>query len=130
VVAAGLVAAGCGASEPATSIATTASTAPIEVTTRRVDTVGRELFEERVIGVNGGCITCHSLEEGASLVGPSLFHVTSRVPGMSDADYIRQSIVDPDAYIVDGYDSGQMPGDWAQVLSEEQIESLVDYLLQ
>jgi mono/diheme cytochrome c family protein len=95
-----------------------------------VDTRGLELFEERVVGANPGCVTCHSLDEGITLVGPSLFGVGSRVQGTSDADYIRQSIVDPDAYVVDGFVRGQMNSGWDDYLSDEQIESLVALLLE
>jgi len=93
-------------------------------------TYGRELFEERVIGPNPGCVTCHSLEPNVTLVGPSLAGVRSRVAGMSDADYIRRSIVDPDAYTVAGFAAGLMRPDWEDYLSPEQIESLVDFLLE
>jgi mono/diheme cytochrome c family protein len=93
-------------------------------------TYGRELFEERVIGPNPGCVTCHSLEPDVTLVGPSLAGVGSRVAGMSDADYIRQSIVDPDAYVVPGYEAGLMLQDWQDYLSPDQIESLIDFLLE
>lgn len=121
-----LVSAGCGNSEPAASTTTTITAG---ATLRPVETFGRDLFEERVVGVNPGCVTCHSLEEGVTLVGPSLFDVSSRIPGMSDADYVRQSITDPDSYVVEGFAPGQMSPDWGQVLSEAQIDSLVDFLL-
>ena len=61
---------------------------------------GEELFNERVVGSNPGCVTCHSLEAGVTLVGPSLAGIEGRagstVPGLSAADYVRQSITDPD----------------------------------
>jgi len=98
-------------------------------TPRAVESLGRELFEERVIGANPGCVTCHSLEEDVTLVGPSLAHVVSRIPGVSDAEYVRQSIIEPDAYVVEGFSPGQMSPDWGSVLSEAQIDSLVDFLL-
>lgn len=93
------------------------------------NTLGLELFEERVVGANPGCVTCHSLEEGITLVGPSLFDVTSPVPAMTDADYIRQSIVDPDSYVVEGFVPGQMNPGWDEYLTEDQVESLVTLLL-
>jgi cytochrome c len=48
---------------------------------------------------------------------------------MTAAEYLRQSIVDPDAYVVEGYRAGQMLPVYAERLSPEQIEALVDYLL-
>jgi mono/diheme cytochrome c family protein len=95
-----------------------------------VDGYGRELFDERVIGSIPGCVTCHSLEPGVTLVGPSLAEVTSPIPGVSTTDYVRESIVDPDAYLVDGFSAGQMTGGWDEYLSDEQINSLVEFLLE
>jgi mono/diheme cytochrome c family protein len=97
------------------------------------EVVGEELFNERVLGSNPGCITCHSLDEGVTLVGPSLADIASRaavtVPGLSAADYVRTSITDPDSFVVDGFAVGQMPGGWDETLSDRQIDSLVDFLL-
>lgn len=95
-----------------------------------VDGYGRDLFEERVIGSNPGCVTCHSLEPGVTLVGPSLASVTSPIPGVSDAEYVRDSIIDPDAHLVDGFSAGQMNPGWDDYLSDEQINSLVEFLLE
>jgi cytochrome c551/c552 len=97
-----------------------------------VASYGVELFNERVIGSNPGCITCHSLESGIELVGPSLFGIgdtaAERIAGVAAADYLRQSILDPDAFIVPGYESGQMVGGWSELLTAAQIDSLVEYL--
>ena len=114
----GLLVVGCGGNEPATTSGAESS----------ISTLGRDLFEERVIGANPGCVTCHSLEEGVTLVGPSLFAVTSRVSGQSDAEYIRESIVDPDGHVVDGFSAGQMTTGWLEHLTEEQVDSLVEFL--
>jgi len=96
--------------------------------TRGVETVGAELFAERVIGANPGCITCHSLEPGVTLVGPSLAEVVSPIPGQTQAEYVRESILEPDAYVGEGFVAGQMPGGWEDLLSAEQIASLVTLL--
>ena len=64
-------------------------------------------------------------------VGPSLAGIgtlaASRVAGTSAADYLRESITDPNSFVVDGYNSGVMPSGWD--LSDAQIDSLVEYLL-
>lgn len=120
-----LASAGCGGSDP--------SPAPT-VDERRLTSFGLDLFEERVIGSNPGCVTCHSLDEGVTLVGPSLFGIgtiaSSRSAGMTAAQYLRESIVAPDEYVGDGFSTGLMPGDWAEYLTEEQIDSLVEALLE
>ena len=97
------------------------------------EVVGEALFNERVIGTNPGCVTCHSLEAGVTLVGPTMAGLGARagvtVPGLNAADYIRLSITEPDSFVVDGFAAGQMPGGWDEALSENQIESLVEFLL-
>jgi mono/diheme cytochrome c family protein len=94
---------------------------------------GEELFSEKVLEGQPGCVTCHSRTEGQVLVGPSLAEIgvdaDQRVPGMSGREYIEQSIVDPNAYVVDGFKSDLMPQDWGEVLDDAQIAALVDYLL-
>lgn len=96
------------------------------------DLDGEALFRSRVLEGRPGCITCHSLEPGAVLVGPSLAGLAGRagdtVPGLSAEGYLRQSIVEPDAHIVDGFDAGRMPDYWGDALSEAQIQALVSYL--
>ena len=94
---------------------------------------GQDLFEERILGPNPGCITCHSYDPETILVGPSIAGVASRaasrVDGQPAGEYLRSSIVDPSAFVVDGFDDGKMPADWADILTEAEIEALVGYLL-
>lgn len=96
---------------------------------------GERLFAQATIGPANapGCITCHSLEEGVVLTGPAQNDVgaraAGRVPGMSAEDYLHESIVDPNAYIVEGFDAGVMYQTFGEELTEEQINDLVAYLL-
>ncbi len=98
-----------------------------------VATSGEDLFKRTVLGENAGCVTCHSLKEGVDLVGPPLAIIGAdagdRQAGVAAADYLRMSIVDPDNFVLDGFDPGRMPPDWAEQLSEADIEALVEYLL-
>ena len=94
---------------------------------------GRDLFLDTRIGTNTGCRICHSLEPGQRLVGPSLAGVgtvaASRVPGLTAEQYLRQSITNPDAYIVEGFQPGAMLPDVAEVLTDQQLDDLVAFLL-
>jgi ferredoxin len=94
---------------------------------------GRKLYFETSLGTNAGCRICHSLETGQTLVGPSFAglaeRAAGRVPGMTAEEYIRQSILEPDAYIVEGFPSGQMIPNLDEVLSEAQINELIAYLM-
>ena len=86
---------------------------------------GEELFAQAVIGTQAGCVTCHSLTPDETLVGPSMAGIGNR----GDAAYIRESILDPDAQLVDGFPAGTMPQVWEDELSNEQVDQLVAYLL-
>lgn len=90
---------------------------------------GERLFNSS----KAGCTVCHSVTPGVELVGPNLSNVAgvagTRVTGLSAEEYLHQSIVDPDAYVVDGYPEGQMLGNFEETLTPEEIDSLVAYLL-
>lgn len=91
-----------------------------------------------------GCYACHSVAPGVNLAGPSLSGVATRaqqVIGSPNykgsakdvAGYIRESIVNPSAYIVPGpaYSAnGQsfMPPNFGKDLTPAQIDQLVAYL--
>lgn len=94
---------------------------------------GRSLFFETTIGTNAGCRICHSLDPGVTLVGPSFAGVATRaaerVPGVGAEDYLRESILDPDAYVVEGFPAGQMVPTYLDILDEEDVDNLVAFLL-
>lgn len=76
-----------------------------------------------------GCVGCHSLD-GTPGAGPSLAGIAGRagnmVAGLSAADYLHQAIVEPNAYVVEGY-GPIMPA--YDTLSESDLAALVAYLL-
>lgn len=86
------------------------------------------------------CAACHSLD-GTKLVGPSLRGLASsrrtvRENGrgaprtvVADLAYVRESILDPNALLVDGYQEGLMPALGA-ALTDAQVEALAHYVLQ
>lgn len=75
------------------------------------------------------CNTCHGPGQN---VGPSLRgmgeRAATRIEGMSAADYLHESIVNPSAYLVEGYED-VMPG-YGDRLSEQQIADVVKFLLE
>jgi sulfur-oxidizing protein SoxX len=91
---------------------------------------GETVFNEVAVPA---CGTCHSLEPDVVLVGPSLAGIDSRagsrVSGQSAEDYLHESIVDPNAFVVEGFASGLMPQTYGSALSEQQIEDLVAYMM-
>ncbi len=91
---------------------------------------GREVFVEARAG---SCTICHSTERGVDDVGPSLYGLADRagttVAGLDAEAYLRQSILDPDAYVVEGWPAGQMLPIYEDRLTPEQLDALIQYLL-
>jgi mono/diheme cytochrome c family protein len=91
---------------------------------------GREIFTS-----GAGCDACHTLDDAdaTAAVGPDLNQLAAvaekRVEGKTAEDYVRESIVDPPAFVVDGYSGDTMPGNFADQLTPEEIDTLVEYLL-
>jgi len=90
---------------------------------------------------NGGCTNCHLIGDigEAGKVGPDLSSIGilagQRVPGQSASEYLRTSIIDPTAYIASECPNGPcfegiMPGNYDSMLTDGQIDTLVDFLLE
>jgi hypothetical protein len=96
---------------------------------------GGEAYNRTLIGANAapGCVTCHSLEPGITIVGPSLAGIASRageeVSGQTASDYLHESILEPDAHVVVGFPAGVMYQNYDRDLSGQEIDDLVAYLL-
>jgi mono/diheme cytochrome c family protein len=77
------------------------------------------------------CATCHSADPNTVIVGPSLAGIASRaatrVEGLDAQQYIEQSILTPDAYVVEGY-TDLMPKDFGRKLSGEELDAVITYL--
>ncbi len=118
--------------ETAESPATAASDQPVAL--------GEVLFRQ----TPPGCFACHSTAPGVNLAGPSLAGIATRAEkrvadddykgtATDAAGYIRESIENPHAYLVEGqmFSSGGrsfMPDNFKTVLSAAQIDHLVAYL--
>jgi mono/diheme cytochrome c family protein len=77
---------------------------------------------------NNGCGNCHTFAaaESGGVTGPNL---DEELPGESEAA-VKEMIVDPNAEIVKGYPPNVMPPNYEQVLSPQELEDLVKYLLE
>ncbi len=109
-------------------------TAPVRdgIATPAGDVVsGEAIFRLGTDGVPA-CATCHQAEDQPGL-GPTLHGIreraASRVPALTAEAYIRQSILDPDAYLVAGYNAGYMYPAYGAELTDDQIDALVEYVL-
>jgi mono/diheme cytochrome c family protein len=78
------------------------------------------------------CLACHSDKADVVLVGPSMVGLAERagemVPGLDARAYIEESILDPEAYLNEGYNN-LMPATYGAIFSEEELDALVDYLM-
>jgi cytochrome c oxidase subunit 2 len=86
--------------------------------------------EGETVFLTKGCTGCHSragVSEG--FVGPDLTALADRagdrVEALSAEEYVRQSVLDPQAYVVDGYDP-VMP---VLPVDTQELDALVEYLL-
>ena len=79
------------------------------------------------------CSNCHSTSSETVIVGPSLAGIATRggdrIEGMDAQAYIRDSILNPNAYTVDGFPQGIMPLNMKDALSSEDLDAVVSYLL-
>src|SRR5690625_1785477 len=81
-----------------------------------------------------GCIACHTTDSKRT-VGPGwggLFgsEVTLADGGsrVADRDYLVESILEPDADIVEGYPPGLMPT-YEGLLDQDEVDAMVEYLV-
>ncbi len=88
---------------------------------------GRQLYAAKA------CVGCHSLD-GSRVVGPTFKGVWGRTEALADGskvvvneDYVRESILEPNAKIVAGFPSGVMPVFKGQV-TDEDITAIIEFL--
>jgi mono/diheme cytochrome c family protein len=86
-------------------------------------TTGEQIFTA------AGCGGCHALAKAGSngTIGPSLDDLASAAQG-SPEEYVRESLLDPDAVVAEGYQAGVMPS-FDGKLTDEQVQALTQYLL-
>jgi mono/diheme cytochrome c family protein len=76
---------------------------------------------------NNQCAGCHTLgaADASGTAGPSLDEVIPR----QSAAQVKRSIVDPSAELTQGY-SDIMPKNFGQVISPQELDDLVAFLLE
>jgi nitric oxide reductase subunit C len=86
---------------------------------------GRVIFGQR-------CASCHSLEPDVIIVGPSMAGVAERagqrVSDQSAEEYMRNSILNPSDYVVEGF-ADVMQKNLADVLSSQDVDAVIAYLI-
>ena len=82
--------------------------------------------------LSSGCVACHTLQgvpEASGSVGPELTGIGSRAGERTDLEadaYIRQSVLEPGAFVNEGFTNAMPPG---LVTAGPDLEALVEFLL-
>jgi cytochrome c2 len=98
------------------------------LTTSEMVDVGREIYEGK-----GTCVSCHTI--GSSEAGrfPDLAGIgassASKIEGLSDVEYLAESLYEPDKFIVDGFSPGMPPVNKAPIsLNQQEVLTVIAYL--
>src|SRR5688500_2338786 len=99
-----------------------------DLTTPEMVEVGREISEGK-----GLCRTCHTIGQSGALRFPDLAGVAGRaaerVPGLSDLDYLAQSLYEPDSFVVPGFNPGMPTINRPPIgLTDQEILCVLAYL--
>ena len=99
-----------------------------EMSQEEILTAGRQIMERK-----GLCFTCHTVGKTGALRFPDLDGIGARagsaVAGLSDVDYLAQSIYEPNAHIVPGFNPGMPVINKPPVgLTDEEILAVIAYL--
>ena len=99
-----------------------------DLTTPEMVEIGREIAEGK-----GLCRTCHTIGSSGALRFPDLAGVAGRaaerVPGMSALDYFAQTLYEPDAFVVPGFNPGMPTINRPPIgLTDQEILCVIAYL--
>jgi len=99
-----------------------------DMTTSDMVTVGKQIMEGK-----GLCTTCHTIGKSGALRFPDLDGVAgrakTRVPGLSDVEYFAQSMYEPDAFVVPGFNPGMPTINKPPIgLTDQEILCVIAYL--
>jgi hypothetical protein len=99
-----------------------------DLTTADMVTVGREIMDTK-----GLCFTCHTVGRSGALRFPDLAGIAARamerVPGLTDVEYFAQSMYEPEAFIVPGFNPGMPVINRAPIgLTDQEILCVIAYL--
>ena len=123
-----------------TSATTTSASSTTSGTTTSAATTtssggGGNAAAGKTVFASGGCASCHTFQPAGATgtVGPDLDKAPASDAkadnNMDLAAFIKESIVNPDAYIAKGYSKGIMPTNFGSSLSSTQVNDLVAFIL-
>jgi cytochrome c oxidase subunit 2 len=90
---------------------------------------GKKYFQTRA------CASCHNVDNPAAKVGPSLFQKWGQQEALADGskvsvdeNYVRESLMDPQAKIVAGFPKPSPMPSFQGQLSESELAALIEYI--
>ena len=122
---------GSTSTPPTTSAGTTTSAA----TTTSGGGGGGSVAAGKAVFAANGCASCHTFApaNATGTIGPNLDTAPASDAkadnNMDLAKFLKESVVNPDAYIAKGYSKGIMPTTFGKSLSSKQVDDLVAFLL-
>ncbi len=114
---------------------TTAPATTTSATTTSSGSGGGNAAAGKSVFASSGCGSCHTFQPAGATgaIGPNLDTAPAADAkadhNMALAAFIKQSIVDPEAYIAKGYSKGIMPTTFGTSLSSSQQNDLVAFIL-
>lgn len=114
---------------------TTPTTTSAQTTPTTTSSSGGNVAAGKTVFASSGCSSCHTFTPAGSngTIGPNLDTAPAtdaKAANMPLAAFIKQSIVDPNAYIAKGFTKpSAMPPDFGTKLSSSQIDDLVAFIL-
>jgi len=124
-----ILVAGCG---DATVVSPTAEsvvgTVPEQTPTETVNTSKGDPAAGKEVFMSSGCGGCHTYGPAgtSATIGPDL---DTALEG-KDADFVLESIVQPNDEIASGFQPNIMPANFGESLSDQQLADLVAFLTQ
>ena len=99
-----------------------------DMTTADMVNVGRE-----IVNGKGLCSTCHTMGKTGALRFPDLEGIgaraKTRIAGMSDVEYLAQSMYEPNVYVVPGFVAGMPTINQPPIgLTDQEILTVIAYL--
>ncbi len=95
-----------------------------DISTEDMVKIGKDIYEGK-----GICVTCHANTSRYPDLQDIASRAATRKPGYSAIDYIAESLYDPGAYIVEGFNPGMPEVDKPPIgLTDPEILSVIAYL--
>jgi len=119
-----------------TTVGSTSTSTPTTTTSATTtSSSGGQVAAGKTLFSSSGCSSCHTFTAAGSngSIGPNLDKAPAKdaaADGNMDlAAFIKESIVNPSAYIAKGYSDGLMPPTFGTDLKPAQIDDLVAFIL-